>query len=93
MLQQNNTSTIKQVGANGQIALGKEYAGQQVQVSKLDDGSLIIKKGRFVPDNEKWLHDGDNLERVKEAIKWATKHERRDNFEEIKKLILESNND
>ena len=90
MLPQSNTNTIKQVGANGQIALGKEYAGKQVQLTRLDDGSLIIKTGKFIPDNEKWLHQGDNLEKLKEAIKWATTHERRDNFEEIKKLILES---
>lgn len=90
MLQHNNTDTIKQVGANGQISLGKEYAGKQVLVSKLDDNSLIIKTGKFIPNNEKWLYEGDNLERLKEAINWATTHKRRDNFEEIKKLILES---
>ena len=89
---QHNTDVIKQVGANGQISLGKEYAGKQVLVSKLDDNSLIIKTGKFIPDNEKWLYEGDNLERLKEAIKWATTHERRENFEEIKKLILESSN-
>jgi len=32
---------------------------------------------------------GDNLQRLEEAIEWATTHERRDNFEEFKKLILE----
>jgi hypothetical protein len=90
MLQHNNADTIKQVGTNGQISLGKEYAGKQVLISKLDDNSLIIKTGKFIPDNEKWLYEEDNLERLKEAIKWATTHERRDNFEEIKKLILES---
>lgn len=89
---QHNTDVIKQVGANGQISLGKEYAGKQILISKLDDNSLIIKTGKFIPDNEKWLYEGDNLERLKEAIKWATTHERRENFEEIKKLILESSN-
>lgn len=89
---QHNTDVIKQVGANGQISLGKEYAGKQILISKLDDNSLIIKTGKFIPDNEKWLYEGDNLERLKEAIKWATTHERQENFEEIKKLILESSN-
>ena len=83
MLPQSNTNTIKQVGANGQIALGKEYAGKQVQVSKLEDGSLIIKTGKFIPDNEKWLYQGDNLERLEKALEWATTHERQNNFEEI----------
>ncbi len=83
MLQQNNTDTIKQVGANGQVSLGKEYAGKQVQISKLKDGSLIIKTGKFIPDNEKWLYEGDNLQRLEKALEWATTHERQNNFEEI----------
>lgn len=83
MLQQNNTDTIKQVGANGQISLGKEYAGKQVQVSKLNDGSLIIKTGKFIPDNEKWLYDGNNLEKLEKAIKSAESRERINNSEEL----------
>jgi hypothetical protein len=92
MLQESNANTVKQVGANGQVSLGKKYANKQIQISKLDDSTLIIKLGRFIPDSEKWLYQGDNLEKLKEAIEWATTHERRDNFEEIKKLILESSN-
>ncbi len=53
---QENTIIIKQVGANGQISLGKEFAGKQVQISKLTNGTLIIQTGRFIPDNEKWLN-------------------------------------
>lgn len=83
MLQQSNTEMIKQVGVNGQICLGKEYAGKQIQISKLDDGSLIIKTGKFIPDNEKWLHEGNNLERLERAIKSAESRERVNNFEEL----------
>ena len=83
MLQQNITDTIKQVGANGQISLGKEYAGKQVLVSKLDNNSLIIKTGRFIPDNEKWLYEGDNLKKLEKAIKSAESRERINNSEEL----------
>lgn len=78
-----NTDTIKQVGANGQISLGKEYAGKQVQVSKLDDGSLIIKTGKFIPDNERWLYKGDNLQKLEKAIKSAENRKRINNSEEL----------
>lgn len=78
-----NTDTIKQVGANGQISLGKEYAGKQVQVSKLDDGSLIIKTGKFIPDNERWLYEGDNLQKLEKAIKSAENRKRINNSEEL----------
>jgi hypothetical protein len=78
-----NTDTIKQVGANGQISLGKEYAGKQVQVSKLDDGSLIIKTGKFIPDNERWLYEGYNLQKLEKAIKSAENRKRINNSEEL----------
>lgn len=81
MLQQE--LNIKIVSTNGQISLGKEYAGKQVQVSKLDDGTLIIKTGKFIPDNEKWLYKDNNLERLQASIKEAKSRERVNNFEEL----------
>ena len=47
---------IKTVGTNGQISLGKKFAGQTVILDEIDTGVWIIKLGRFIPDNEKWLH-------------------------------------
>lgn len=91
MILQNNTETIKQVGMNGQISLGKEYAGKQIQISKLDDGTLIIKAGKFIPDNERWLYRDNNLEKLEAGIMWAEstkKHNRGLSFEEFKKKIL-----
>ena len=83
MLPQNQTEIIKRVGAKGQISLGKEYAGSQVQIIKQDDDTLLIKKGKFIPDNERWLYEGDNLERLREAVKEAKSREPQNNFEEI----------
>ncbi len=79
--------SIKQVGLNGQISLGKEYAGKQVQISKMSDGSLLIQPGQFIPDNERWLYTKDNLKGLDEAIAWAESHPRRDNFDEIAERI------
>lgn len=81
---------IRQVGMNGQISLGKEFKGKQVQISKRDDGCLIIKPGHFIPDNEKWLYEDDNLETLKESLKWAKNNPRRDNFQEIADAILKN---
>ena len=80
---QHNTDVIKQVGANGQISLGKEYAGKQILISKLDDNSLIIKTGKFIPDNERWLYEGDNLQRLEKAIKSAESLKRVNNSKEL----------
>lgn len=42
---------IKIVSANGQISIGKKYAGSQFQVIEQDGDTLLIRKGRFVPNN------------------------------------------
>ncbi|QQV75278.1 hypothetical protein H6P87_00830 [Rickettsia tillamookensis] len=83
----NNIETIKQVGNNGQISLGKKYAGKQIQVLTLSDGTIIIKPGKFIPDNEMWLYKNNNNEVLDKAIKWVEKNKRRENFDEILESI------
>ncbi len=62
---------IKTVGSSGQISIGKKFAGQTVMLSELDNGVWLIKLGRFVPDNEKWLHDPDVENTLNKAVDWA----------------------
>ena len=62
---------IKTVGSSGQISLGKKYAGQTVILSEIDTGVWIVKTGRFIPDNEKWLHRPDVQTELREAVTWA----------------------
>lgn len=76
--------TIKVVGINGQISLGKGYAGRTVRVSVSEDETVTIKPGKFVPDNELWLYKDDNMERLDRAIASAAKREiNHSNFEEL----------
>lgn len=82
-----NERIIKTVAPSGQIFIGKEWAGKQIQIEKKDN-ALIITKGQFIPDNERWLHQGDNVERLNKAIENSIGKPRSDNFEEIKKRIL-----
>lgn len=83
----NQQIDIKVVSSNGQISIGKEYAGSQIQLIKQEDGTLLIKKGRFIPDNELWLYEKDNFQRISKSIEWSEKHERKENFEDIKSII------
>ena len=62
---------IKQIGSSGQISLGKEYAGRNVLIEKMDEGVWIIKTGRFIPDNEKWMHQPHVSNDIDKAIAWA----------------------
>ena len=67
-------AVVKKIGKSGQISLGKEYAGKDVLVERIDEGVWIIKAGQFVPDNEKWLHQRDVSEDLDAAIAWAEKN-------------------
>ena len=74
---------IKIVSTNGQISIGKKYAGSQVQIIEQDNDTLLIKRGKFIPNNERWLYEGDNLQKFREAIKEAKSCKPQDNFEEM----------
>lgn len=67
-------TVVKSVGANGQIFLGKEYAGRQVLVEMPAEGVWIIKTARIVPDNEAWLEKPQIKQRVARAIEWASQN-------------------
>jgi hypothetical protein len=84
--------TIKVVGTNGQISLGKKYARRQVQISESSDGSLTIKLGKFIPDDERWLYRDGNLEKLRKAVRWSEAHEPRDNSDEIMEALERSIN-
>ena len=78
---------IKTVGSSGQISLGKKFAGQTVLMDEIETGVWIIKLGRFVPENEKWLHRPEVQAELNEAIAWAEENPPNDtNFEELESL-------
>ncbi len=81
-------NAIKTVGSSGQISLGKKFAGQTVMLDEIDTGVWIVKLGRFIPDNERWLHRPGVQTELNEAIAWAEKNPPEDtNFEELESRI------
>jgi hypothetical protein len=48
--------TVKMIGANGQISLGKENAGRQVLVEEREPGVWVIREAVVIPHNELFLH-------------------------------------
>ncbi len=66
---------IKTVGSSGQISLGKKFAGQHVLVDEIESGVWIVKIGRFVPQNELWLHSDSVKADLEEAILWSEEND------------------
>ena len=45
-------SSVKVVGVNGQISIGKQYAGRQVQIEEHGVGVWLVRTVTVVPDSE-----------------------------------------
>ena len=58
----------KQVGASGQISLGKEYAGRTVLIDSSEPGVWVIKTAQTIPDSELWLHQPKASARLDRAL-------------------------
>lgn len=80
-------SVIKTIGANGQISLGKEYAGKSVLVDEIEPGVWIVKVGQFIPDSERWLHEPSTQRKLDEAIAWAEATSPSDNVAELEATL------
>jgi hypothetical protein len=83
---------VKVVGANGQISLGKEFAGKMVMINQINESTWIIKSGEFIPDSEKWLYQGNSEQKVDKALVWAEKNKPKDNFDELAQGIEDDQN-
>jgi hypothetical protein len=68
------TPTVKVIGANGQISLGKQFAGRQVLVEEQEAGVWLIRTATVIPDNERWLHEPMVAADLARAMAWSQGH-------------------
>ena len=66
--------TVKVIGANGQISLGKQFAGRQVLVEEQEMGVWLIRTATVIPDNERWLHGAQAASDLARALEWSKQH-------------------
>ncbi len=69
---------VKTIGANGQISLGKRYAGLQVLIEERDSGVWLIRTADVIPHNERWLHEPGHKAKLDAALSWATANDASD---------------
>lgn len=69
-----STPTVKVIGANGQISLGKQFAGRQVLVEEQEAGVWLIRTATVIPDNERWLHEPQAAADLSRAMNWSLQH-------------------
>jgi hypothetical protein len=72
-------ASVKVIGANGQISLGKQYAGRQVLVEEREPGVWLVRTATIIPDNEIWLHQPKAASDLQNALSWAQTNSPADN--------------
>jgi hypothetical protein len=65
---------VKVIGTNGQISLGKQFAGRQVLVEEREPGVWLIRTATVVPDNERWLQQPGAMNDLRNALDWSSKN-------------------
>lgn len=74
MLTTTRPVSVKVIGANGQISLGKQCTGRQVLVEEQEAGVWLVRTATVVPDNERWLHTPVAASDLSNALAWATQN-------------------
>jgi hypothetical protein len=65
------TLQVKQVNKQGQISIGKKYAGKKVEVDEYPDGTVILKPVEVISEFEmKLLKDRVFQNRLKAFDRW-----------------------
>jgi hypothetical protein len=67
-------TSVKVIGANGQISLGKDYAGRQVLVEEREPGVWFVRTAIVIPENERWLHEPRAAASLQAAMEWTVKN-------------------
>jgi len=66
---------IKQINTQGQISIGKKFAGQKVQVEEYADGSIVLTPVEIIPTFElELLKDRMFQKRLMEFDKWESEN-------------------
>lgn len=68
------TTAIKTIGSNGQISLGKQFAGRQVLVEEQEPGVWLVRTATLIPDNERIWHTPEAQAALQASLQWATKN-------------------
>ncbi|MCT4364745.1 MAG: hypothetical protein N3Z29_07530 [Synechococcaceae cyanobacterium MAG-AL1] len=71
-------AVLKVVGSNGQISLGKQFAGRHVLVEESEPGVWIVRTATVIPNNERWLHEAAAAADLETAMAWSASHQPED---------------
>jgi len=62
------------VPANGQISIGKSWAGRHIMVEEIGSDEIRISSGIFVPDSQRTFHTADAKASLDAFNEWERKN-------------------
>lgn len=65
---------ILTVPPNGQISIGKTWAGRQVQIEEVDKHQIVITSGAFIPADQQTFYTKKAEALLKEFNDWSSKN-------------------
>ena len=72
-----NTVKLLKVPGNGQISIGKKWAGRNICMEIVSEHEIRIVSGSFVPDHQMAFHDKESMETLALFNKWCEGNEPR----------------
>ncbi|HEY8036937.1 MAG TPA: hypothetical protein VIF37_15250 [Methylobacter sp.] len=61
---------LKMVGSSGQLSLGKKYAGKYFEIEQIEDGTLVLRPMKVIPESEAWLQEPETQNKLRQAKEW-----------------------
>ncbi len=68
-----SSARLIRVAANGQISIGKKWAGREIRLEEVSDTELKIVAGFFVPEHQATFFSPTAQEALHDFNKWSTK--------------------
>lgn len=79
---------ILTVPANGQISIGKTWAGRQIQIEEVDDHQISIISGAFIPTDQETFYTKKAEARLEGFNKWSSKNPpKKTNLKRLRKQL------
>ena len=66
---------IIKVPGNGQVSIGKDWAGKEVQIEVLSESQILITAGAFIPDSNKTFYSKEAISQLEDFNQWSKTNE------------------
>ena len=82
------TRKVLTVPSNGQISIGKQWAGREVMVEMVDDNCLVITAGAFIPHDMATFYTEKAQSELAGFNRWSERSPaRKTNLRELRKRL------